>query len=158
MELLNAPSQEITPPPKVLWVQTNVPRKALIWDLFLFLAWCGVLLIACKLTPDPRGYATHTQLGFAPCTWRTLYGRPCPSCGLTTAFAHLVRGEWRQAIRSHPLSPFVFAYFTAAALLSGAKFVFRFRLLIPKNLVALTHASALVIFVLFGLWRAYGPQ
>ncbi len=155
MELLTSSPQKTTQPQKTLSVQTHLSRKELIWDLLLFLLWCGVIFVACRLTPDPRGYGTHAQLGLTPCAWRTFYGRPCPSCGLTTAFAHLVRGEWRPAVRAHPLSPFLFAYFTASALFSGAKFAFRFRLVMPKTWIAIPPISVLVIFVLFGVWRAY---
>lgn len=155
METLNPLTREVIPPPAPSGVQTNLPRRWLILDLLLFLAWCGMILVACILTPDPRGYGTHTQLGLNPCVWRTIHGRPCPSCGLTTAFTHIVRGEWHQAVQAHPLSPFVFTYLTLLALYSGAKFALRFRILLPKNLIAIIHISALVIFVLFGLWRAY---
>lgn len=53
------------------------------------------------LSPDPRGHGTHQQLGLAPCSLLLLTGRPCPSCGGTTAFAHFVRGEWPSAVRSN---------------------------------------------------------
>jgi hypothetical protein len=30
-----------------------------------------------------------------------LAGVPCPSCGMTTSFAHFVRGEWPSAVRAN---------------------------------------------------------
>jgi hypothetical protein len=32
-----------------------------------------------------------------PCLWKTLFGVQCPGCGLTRAWAFLLRGEWRRA-------------------------------------------------------------
>ena len=63
----------------------------------------AVLVAASLLEPDARGYGTHTQLGLPPCGFLTLTGLPCPGCGLTTAFAHGVRGDWWLAGASNPL-------------------------------------------------------
>lgn len=38
------------------------------------------------------------------CLFRRVSGVPCPGCGMTRAFAHLAKGEWREAARDHPLS------------------------------------------------------
>lgn len=67
---------------------------------------CGLFLLAgfglsAWLSPDPQGHGTHRQLGLAPCSFLMLTGRPCPSCGATTAFAHFVRGEWPSAVRAN---------------------------------------------------------
>ena len=51
--------------------------------------------------PSPPGYGTHQQLGLPPCTFWVLFGRPCPTCGMTTAWAHLMRGEWLDACRAN---------------------------------------------------------
>jgi len=32
-----------------------------------------------------------------PCLWNALFGIRCPGCGLTRAWAFLLRGHWRQA-------------------------------------------------------------
>jgi hypothetical protein len=66
------------------------------------LALIGVLGLARWLEPDPRGYGTHVQLGLPPCTFFRLTGRPCPTCGMTTAFAWSVRGRVDRAWRANP--------------------------------------------------------
>ena len=66
------------------------------------LALAAVLALAGWLRPDPRGYGTHEQLGLAPCSFFARTGRPCPSCGLTTAFAWSVRLRWDRAARANP--------------------------------------------------------
>jgi hypothetical protein len=57
----------------------------------------ALLAIARWLDPDPAGHGTHRQLGLPPCTFVKLFGKPCPSCGMTTAWAHLVRGQIARA-------------------------------------------------------------
>lgn len=59
-------------------------------------------LLARSLNPDPRGFGTHQQLGLPECTFKILWNRPCPGCGMTTSFAHLVRGHLWAATRSNP--------------------------------------------------------
>lgn len=61
----------------------------------------GGLIMAALLQPDPRGFGTHQQFGFPPCSFRMLLGIPCPSCGGTTSFAHFVRGQWTQSLQAN---------------------------------------------------------
>jgi len=71
----------------------------------LLVAW-GILLVggfalARQLDPDPRGFGTHQRLGFPPCSIRQFFGIPCPSCGMTTSFAHFTRGELKSAMAAN---------------------------------------------------------
>ena len=59
------------------------------------------LAIATQLTPDPRDRGTHQQMGLPPCTVVVLFGHRCPACGMTTSWAHLVRGHWVDAFRAN---------------------------------------------------------
>jgi hypothetical protein len=61
----------------------------------------AVFAVAAALTPDPRGHGTHEQLGLPPCTFVFLFGRPCPSCGMTTAWSWLARGNVLAAMRAN---------------------------------------------------------
>ena len=72
-----------------------------------------VLVAASAIEPDARGYGTHTQLGLPPCGFLLLTGSPCPGCGLTTAFAHAIRGDWLLAAGANPLG---LALFVAVCL------------------------------------------
>lgn len=67
------------------------------WSLFLL----GGFLLASRLEPDPRGFGTHQGLGLPPCSLRTVFGLACPSCGMTTSFAHFTRGAWGAAFRAN---------------------------------------------------------
>jgi len=58
-----------------------------------------LMLIAVRLEPNPAGLGTHQQLGLPPCTMRVVFQMRCPACGMTTAWAHFVRGEWPSSVR-----------------------------------------------------------
>ena len=60
-----------------------------------------LLATAAWLKPSPLRHGTHQQLGLPPCTFWVLFGRPCPTCGMTTAWAHLVRGQVIGALRAN---------------------------------------------------------
>ena len=72
----------------------------------------GLLIIAASLIPSGRHLGTHRQLGLPPCGFAMMTGLPCPTCGMTTAFAHTVRGQFIEAIRSQ-LVGFLLALATA---------------------------------------------
>lgn len=88
------------------------PLAGRITALVLLLACGGVLALAAVLKPDPRGFGTHEQLSLAgatigPCGFPATIGIPCPSCGMTTAFAHTVRGQWWRAFGAQPMGWFL---------------------------------------------------
>lgn len=58
----------------------------------------ALLITASRLAPSAQGHGTHQQLGLPPCTFLSLFGHRCPACGMTTAWAHVVRGELRAAL------------------------------------------------------------
>lgn len=60
------------------------------------------LLVAATLVPSPTGMETHRQLGLPSCTWPGMFGIPCISCGMTTAFALAVRGSLVAAFLVQP--------------------------------------------------------
>lgn len=60
------------------------------------------LAIARTLRPSANGYGTHQQLGLPPCAFFKLTSIPCPSCGLTTSFAHAARLHLYQAFITQP--------------------------------------------------------
>ncbi len=74
------------------------------------------LVVAGLLDPDPRGVGTHEQLGFPGCMTIVATGVPCPACGMTTAFAHTVRGQWIRAAVVQPMG-FVLALACVVAMI-----------------------------------------
>lgn len=86
----------------------------LLWTL-VTLAALATLVCARLLTPSPTGLGTHVALGLPPCGFVQWLGLPCPTCGLTTAFAHLARLEVLASLRAHPLGLPLFALTCALA-------------------------------------------
>ena len=87
--------------------ETSSVRRPLGWrmrGLLLVAAagFAGLLGLARTLVPDPRGFGTHVQLGLRPCSFATMTGRLCPTCGMTTAFAWFVRGRVDRSWRANP--------------------------------------------------------
>jgi len=78
----------------------------------------AVLVTAAGISPDPRGVGTHTQLGLAPCQFEARLGIPCPTCGMTTSFAHFVRGQLLASLYVQPFGP-VLALAAAMAVWGG---------------------------------------
>lgn len=79
---------------------------------------CGsVLGIAVAVTPDPSGLGTHRQLGLGRCNVVAITGYPCPTCGMTTAFAHAVRGQMVASFEAQPAGMVLAVATLVAALL-----------------------------------------
>lgn len=76
------------------------PESRLLVGL-LGLGILGLLVVASRLEPDPRNFGTHEQLGLTPCSFFRWTGRLCPTCGATTAWAHLLNGGLAAAMRSN---------------------------------------------------------
>ena len=76
-------------PPLHVWVRIGL--------VVIALGLVGLFTIALILDPYKDGKVwtqeTHTQLGFPPCTFKVVTRVPCPSCGMSTSFALLIRGD-----------------------------------------------------------------
>ncbi len=109
-----------------------------------------LLLTARGLTPDPRGFGTHEQLGLTPCSFYRWTGRECPTCGATTAWALLLRGDWTAALQCNVVGTLL----CVVAVLSVPWFVLsallgRWWLAKPRaNVVVLLGSGLVVIAVL----------
>ena len=75
----------------------------------------ATLGLARWLHPSTRGVGTHEQLGLPACTFLKLTGIPCPSCGLTTSFAHAAHGHFWDAFVTQPFG-FVAFWLTALSI------------------------------------------
>ena len=79
----------------------------------------GVLLVAFSLSPGDQHMGTHRQLGLPPCGFVIMTGFPCPTCGMTTAFAFMTRGRVIEAFRAQAAGALL-ALATAAVAVMGA--------------------------------------
>ncbi len=107
-----------------------------------------VVLLA-TIEPDARGHGTHEQLGMEPCSWPQVWGKPCPTCGVTTAATLLVHLRPVDAVVAQPFGAFLAAVgilvagIAAWSLVRGESFVARIALL-PYGRVL---AAAVVLFL-----------
>lgn len=76
------------------------------------------LSVAAWLTPASQGVGTHKQLGLPPCRFLETSGIPCPTCGMTTAFALAADGRFLDAVIAQPMGA-AMALALAAILLIG---------------------------------------
>jgi hypothetical protein len=102
----------------------------------------AILAIAAWLEPSARGFGTHemlyTRLGrpAQPCTWVALTGKPCPTCGMTTAFAHAADGHLIASVLAQPMG-------AALALVSATGFWIALHVaLTGSNAAAILHPLA----------------
>lgn len=64
-----------------------------------------MLALLLEVRPDERvAFRGFSQWPLPhSCYSRSVFGVPCPGCGLTRSFIYLVRGDWQSAWREHRL-------------------------------------------------------
>jgi hypothetical protein len=126
---------------------------------------CLALLgVAAWLEPDTSGLGTHRQLFLAPCGWVTGFGVPCPTCGMTTAFACAADGRFLASLRAQPLGALLAVATSVAGLVAlyvawtgsalGGHMV---RLLTPRVGWALLAAAGLAWAYKIAVFRGFLP-
>lgn len=108
---------------------------------------CAVLVTARSLHPSIRGLGTHEQLGLPPCPFFLLTGIPCPSCGLTTSFAHAARFHFYDAFIAQPFGLIVFCL-TVLVLPIMSLLIWRS---VPLNKVLRAPGANKFVYVLIAL-------
>ncbi len=81
--------------------QAAISRCGRVLAGLLAVGLLSMLVAAGCVKPDPRRLGTHQRFGLPPCTVRVILGIRCPSCGMTTSWAHLVRGQPIQALKAN---------------------------------------------------------
>jgi hypothetical protein len=113
-------------------------RNARLWLLTGFVGLTGLAIL--------HVWVPSNDPSMAVCLSRRLFHIPCPACGLTRAFAHLAKGEWRAALTLHPLAPVLALEMIVGWLAWGTSLARRrpFRLPVPVDTFTLGHAAVLV--------------
>ncbi len=70
----------------------------------------ALLVTAGVLSPSKHGRGTHRQLGLPPCGVLAFYGRPCPSCGMTTSWSNLMRVRFVESVNANPAGAWLGAW------------------------------------------------
>lgn len=127
---------------------------SLITWAVLFAGPVAVLVTAALLTPAAAGHGTHTQLGLPPCGFLVYTGYPCPGCGLTTSFAHMIRLQVHGAFHANPFGILLFLCTAAMVPLSLFGMVRRMPVI---DLLDRLHAEKVAIglsVLSVGVWLA----
>lgn len=120
---------------------------------FLFIIPLAVVITATQVTPAPEGMGTHQQLGLPPCGFLVVTGIPCPGCGLTTSFAHMVRGQFTGATFANPFGVMLFlvTFFTipiaAVGLYRGAPVLDTLERLHAEKWAILLSVTSILVWV-----------
>jgi hypothetical protein len=116
-----------------------------------------VLITARMLQPSEYGYGTHQQLGLPPCTFTSMFGIRCPSCGMTTSWSNLTRGRVITALESNTGGVLLGLTSMLAApwlLVSGIRG--RWLLFSMNEKIALIGGSAIMVVTLIDwAWRLF---
>jgi len=83
----------------------------------------AVLLAGFRVTPAGSGQGTHRQLGVPACSFLVKTGWPCPSCGVTTSFAAMVRGRIALAFKAQPFGVAIFGFLCLLLLVGAAELI-----------------------------------
>jgi hypothetical protein len=116
-----------------------------------------VFAVAAWLNPydehgQPRRMETHQQIGLPPCNFYRLTGLPCPSCGMTTSFALLVRGDLGNSLRANAVGTLLAVCWLALIPWSLACALVGRPLLIRSLEWALTLAVIVFLVLLLARW------
>ena len=125
--------------------------------LVLTVPWIVVFMVAIGLNPyeengAARKLGTHQQLGLPECTFKSMVGVPCPSCGMTTSFSLMMHADVWNSMKAN---------FAGTALVSfGLLFIpwafasaFLGRFVFIRALEMVIFRLAIVFLVLlFGRW------
>jgi hypothetical protein len=109
------PDRLAVPEAQAAWVRPVRRRLPIVLYAVAVTVCAGVVAAGLRVEPDARGFGSHRQLGLPACTLPDLTGYPCPTCGLTTSWAWMARGQVVQAVSAHLLGALLYA--AAAALL-----------------------------------------
>jgi len=75
-----------------------------------------IIIVAAWLAPKSAGYGTHKELGLPPCGFLAQTGYPCPSCGMTTAFAAMAHGHPVDSFLAQPCGMLLFLFVVVLAV------------------------------------------
>ena len=87
------------------------------------------------------------------CPFKALFGIPCPGCGLTTAIAELLHGDWRGSLSTHAFAPvFMLAFLVILASVALPEAQRRRFVDLVARIERRSGISALALCLLFFYW------
>ena len=140
---------------------TRVRPRVRLWVRGTLLAFAvgliAVFVTAIRLDPydddgKPMKMASHTRLGLPRCEFVVMFGKPCPSCGLTTSFALLMHGDIVNSLRANAVGTLM-ALFALALIPWSLYITFRGRYLWVRSIErASLWAAGIFLLLLLIRW------
>ncbi|MDP7004888.1 MAG: DUF2752 domain-containing protein [Phycisphaerales bacterium] len=128
-------------------------RSRRLHALGLAISLIAILCVAFFLSPSSKGVGTHQQLGLPSCGWILAADVPCPTCGMTTAWAYTVRGDLISAFEAQPMGMItaIIAVIVAIAALGTLIFGYSYQALFyrfpPSKIIILVIVVSLLSWV-----------
>ncbi len=136
----------------VIWPRPRSLALATLGRLSVTAAAVFVVGVAAWLVPSPAGVGTHSQLRMPPCAFHQVTGLPCPSCGMTTAFACMARLDVLHALDAQPFGAALFLLVAASGAASLYCALFNKSLLAIASRVFTRHTGILLLLVFLLVW------
>ncbi|MFH1109252.1 MAG: DUF2752 domain-containing protein [Planctomycetota bacterium] len=119
----------------------------------LVLAGCvSLFAVAARLEPAAGGIGTHEQLGLPPCGMAMIWGLPCPTCGMTTAFAYAARGQFAAAFHAQPAGLTLALATASGAFAAGGTLVTGRSYRVNWTRLSPTRVGCGAVVVVLGAW------
>ena len=122
-----------------------------------------VLILGAVITPDPSGMGSHRQLGLPPCGWLLAPGYPCPTCGMTTAFAFATHLQPARALYAQPfgaalaLATAIFFWGALHVAIFGSQLARVFERLLAPRIMWFAGAALLAAWA-YKVWQVRAGQ
>ena len=129
------------------WWAVRLPWWLRVISVGAGTAMLTLLITAFLLTPAQKGFETHTQLGLSKCFLVQVAGIRCPSCGMTTSWSYLTKGNLLGALSANTGGTLLgFVVMVSAPYLLIAGLVGRWPYRQPNEIyVAITALAVLVV-------------
>ncbi len=152
----------MVPPPMILTEEDelDVPgrlrRRVRVGLILIALGVTAIFAIAAGLDPYRGGKVwleeTHRQLLLPPCTFKTITTLPCPSCGMTSSFALLVRADLWHSLQANACGTFLAGFLMVLAPWSlGSAWAGRL-LFIRNPELLIIRLLTVFLLLMFGRW------
>lgn len=127
-------------------------KKVRVRATIVAVACLGAIGVSAYLSPDPRGFGTHEQLGLPPCISTKFAGAPCPLCGMTTAFSLMAHARPFDAFCAQPAGAALFGICVLTFAGASTAAVLGYT---PAHVAAFARARRLgsvTLMLLLGAW------
>ena len=89
-----------------------------------------------------------------PCPFNAACGIPCPGCGLSTACALLLHGQWQESLKVHAFAPFFLV--GLGVVIAGCLLPEKTRNLFAQNISKFERRTGLAAWLLASLFLYWG--